>query len=174
MLSDKMQMTLNKQLNAEAYSGYLYLSMKAWFESKGLKGMSHWMGHQAREEFFHTQKFYTFIIERGGKVNLTAIDAPAVDWASPLAVFENALAHEKKVTGLINDLVNLAKSESDHASDIFLQWFVTEQVEEESAADEIVQKLKLAGDSGPGLFMIDSELGQRQLGPDVVLAMTGA
>ena len=174
MLSEKMQDALNEQVNAEAYSGYLYLSMAAYFESVGFRGFAQWMYMQAREEFFHTSKLYNFVIERGGRAALKAIEAPPAEWASPLAVFEDALKHEQKVTGLINNLVNLAKQENDHASDIFLQWFVTEQVEEEASAEEVVQKLKLIGDAGQGLYMMDQELGQRFISPTVSAAMTGA
>jgi ferritin len=173
MLSDKMSEAFNKQLNAEAYSGYLYLSMASYFENMGLRGFASWMANQAREEFFHASKFYSFIIERGGRVTLTAIEGPPTDWSSALDVFEYGLQHEGHVTGLINNLVNLAKEESDHASDIFLQWFVTEQVEEEASFEEVVQQLKLVGNQGHGLFMMDKELGQRTLGPDVQAAMTG-
>ncbi|MEW6267536.1 MAG: ferritin [Thermodesulfobacteriota bacterium] len=174
MLSDKMNNALNLQINAETFSAYLYASMAAHFESLGLRGLARWMSLQAREEMFHAIKFFNFVVGRGGQVRLTALEAPPVTWASPLAVFQETLVHERKVTGLINNLVNLAKAESDHASDVFLQWFVTEQVEEESSAEEIIQKLKLAGDTGPGLFMMDAELGRRVLSPLVAAALTGA
>ncbi|MEW5723088.1 MAG: ferritin [Thermodesulfobacteriota bacterium] len=174
MLSDKMQAALNDQLNAEAFSAYLYISMAAYFESVGLKGLAHWMNVQAREEIFHSQKFYTFIVGRGGRVTLESIEGPPTSWSSALAVFQEAYQHERKVTGLINTLDNLAKAENDHASDVFLQWFVSEQVEEEASVDEVVQKLKLAGETGPGLFMVDQELGSRVLSPLVAAALTGA
>jgi ferritin len=173
MLSDTMQNAFNEQLNAEAYSGYLYLSMAAHFESVGLTGCAQWMYMQAREEFYHSSKFYNYITERGGRVTLKAIDAPPSNWASPLAVFQDAFHHEQKVTSLINNLVNLADDEKDHASKIFLQWFVTEQVEEEASVDAVVQKLKLLGDHGPGVFMLDKELGARTISPAVTAAMTG-
>jgi len=153
--------SLNNQLNAELYSSYLYLSMAAYFESKDLQGFGHWMRVQAQEELFHGMKFYDYIKDRGGKVNLKAIEGPPTNWDSPSAPFEHALNHEKKVTGLINDLVNLAIEEKDHATNNFLQWFVKEQVEEEASADEVVQKLKLTGGKGNGLFMLDQELSQR-------------
>ena len=135
--------------------------MAAYFQSVSLGGFANWMRVQAQEELTHAMKFYDFINERGGRVTLTAIDAPPTKWKSILDVFENTLSHEQKVTGLINDLVNLALKEKDHASQIFLQWFVSEQVEEEDSADEIVQKLKLIGKDGGGIFMLDRELGQR-------------
>lgn len=165
MLSEKMQDALNGQLNAELYSAYLYVSMAAYFESANLPGFANWMRVQAQEEVAHTDKFYTYINERGGRVILRPIDGPPAEWDSPLAVFEAAYAHEQKVTGLISDLVNLAASESDHATNIFLQWFVTEQVEEEASADEVVQKLKLVGDAKGGLYMLDREMGQRVFTP---------
>ncbi len=165
MLSEKMQDALNGQLNAELYSAYLYVSMAAYFESANLPGFANWMRVQAQEEVAHTDKFYTYINERGGRVILRPIDGPPAEWDSPLAVFEAAYAHEQKVTGLIGDLVNLAASENDHATNICLQWFVTEQVEEEASADEVVQKLKLVGDVAGGLYMLDREMGQRVFTP---------
>jgi len=165
MIKEKIQNALNKQLNAEMYSAYLYLSMSAYFESINLKGFANWMRIQTREEMVHAMKFYDYVNERGGRVTLAAIDAPPTQWDSPLAVFEHTYMHEQKVTGLINDLVNLAISETDHATNNFLQWFVAEQVEEESSADEIVQKLKLVGGDSGGLFMLDQELGQRVFTP---------
>lgn len=165
MLSEKMQDALNGQLNAELYSAYLYVSMAAYFESANLPGFANWMRVQAQEEVTHAQKFYTYINERGSRVILRPIDGPPAEWDSPVAVFEAAYAHEQKVTGLISDLVNLAASENDHATNIFLQWFVTEQVEEEASADEVVQKLKLVGDVAGGLYMLDREMGQRVFTP---------
>ena len=161
MLKPKIEGAFNKQINAELFSSYLYLSMSAWLESQGLKGMAHWMRMQAQEEDLHAKKFIDFISECGGRVLLSAIEGPQTEWSSPLAVFEGACQHESKVTGMINDLVDLAVSERDHAANNFLQWFVTEQVEEEASAGEIRDKLKLAGDSGAVLYMIDQELGQR-------------
>ncbi len=165
MIKKKMENELNKQLNAELYSSYLYLSMSAYFESINLKGFANWMRVQAQEELVHAMKFYDYLNERGGRAVLMAIDAPPAKWQSPIAVFEHVYEHEQKVTGLIHDLVNLALSESDHATNNFLQWFVAEQVEEESSADEIVQKLKLIGDARGGVFMLDRELGQRVFTP---------
>jgi ferritin len=155
-----MQEALNTQLNAELYSSYLYLSMAAYYEASDLVGFAHWMRVQAQEELFHAMKFYDFLHERGGKVVLAPIEGPETNWDTANAPFDHAYQHEQKVTGLINDLVNLAIEEKDHATNNFLQWFVKEQVEEEASASEVVQKLKLAGD-GSGLFMIDQELGTR-------------
>jgi ferritin len=165
MIKAKIQDALNKQLNAELYSSYLYLSMAAYFESISLKGFANWMRIQAREELVHAMKFYYYVHERAGRVNLASISAPSAQWDSPLAAFEQVYEHEQKVTGLINDLVTLAISEADHATNNFLQWFVAEQVEEESSADEIVQKLRLLGEDRSGLFMLDQELGQRIFTP---------
>jgi ferritin len=165
MVNVKIQEALNKQLNAELYSSYLYLSMCAYFESINLKGFANWMRIQAQEELMHAMKFYDYIDERGGRVTLTKIDGPPTQWETPRAVFEHVYQHEQKVTGLINTLVDLALSESDHATNNFLQWFVAEQVEEEASADEVIQKLKIVGDQGGGLFMLDRELGQRVFTP---------
>ncbi|MCZ7540106.1 MAG: ferritin [Anaerolineae bacterium] len=164
MLSEKMQAAMNKQINAELHSAYIYLAMAAYFEHENLPGFAHWMRLQANEELGHALKFFDFIVERRGRVVLEPVGAVPSEWASPLSVFENALAHEQKVTGLIHGLVNLAVEERDHASDSFLQWFVDEQVEEEASADAVVQQLKLAGDSGVALLILDRELGARQAG----------
>ena len=161
MLSKKMEKAINQQINAEIYSSYLYLSMATYFESISLGGFSNWMRQQAQEELFHGMKMFDFICERGGRVTLKAIAQPASKWSSPLDAMENVLSHEQKVTGLINDLVNLAQDERDHATNIFLQWFVSEQVEEEDTAGSLVDKLKLIGKDANGLFMLDTELGQR-------------
>jgi len=161
VIKERIQEALNHQLNRELYSAYLYLSMSAYFESLNLKGGANWMRVQAREEETHAIKFYNHLIERGGRVTLSAIEAPPSEWGSPLEVFEETYKHEQKVTGLINELVNLCTSEQDQATNNFLQWFVAEQVEEEASANEVVQKLKLAGEVGGRLFMLDKELGQR-------------
>jgi len=161
MLTEKMQTALNGQLNAELYSSYLYLSMNAYFKSVNLDGFANWMHYQAQEELEHSLKFYDFVIQRGGKVVLSQIEAPQTEWDSPMAVFEATLAHEQKVTGLINDLVEIAHEERDHATNIFLQWFVSEQVEEEESVGGVLEQLKLMGDAKGGLFMIDRELAKR-------------
>jgi ferritin len=162
MLSEKIQKALNGQLNAELYSSYLYLSMNAYFKSINLDGFANWMYAQAQEEMMHAMKFYDFINQRGGRVLLNAIEAPPSDWDSPRAVFEDTLKHEQKVTGLINDLVEVAMAERDHATQIFLQWFVTEQVEEEDSVGSVLEQLRLLGDAKGGLFMMDRELAKRQ------------
>jgi ferritin len=165
MLSKRMETALNKQVVAEYYSAYLYMAMSAYFESVNLGGFAGWMRGQAMEELSHGTKIFQYVNERGGRVWLDAIDKPPLKWASPLAVFQATYKHEQKVTGLINKLVDLAIKEKDHATENFLQWFVAEQVEEEASADEILQKLKMIGKDGGGLFMIDRELGQRTYTP---------
>jgi ferritin len=167
MLGQKMQDALNAQVNAEYYSSYLYLAMVAYFEAENLRGFANWMRVQAQEENMHAMKFYDFIVQRNGRVTLKAIEVPPATWESPLAVFEYAYKHEQHVTSLINNLVNLALAEGDHATNTFLQWFVNEQVEEEANADAIVQDLKRVGGSSEGLFLMDRELATRQPGPDV-------
>ncbi len=161
MIGKNMQEALNKQLNAELYSAYLYLSMSANFESANLPGFATWMRAQAQEEVGHAMRIYNFVVERLGKVVLTGVEGPPAQWDSPLAAFEDAFKHEQEVTGMIDELVALAEAEKDNASATFLQWFVTEQVEEESSVDEVVQKLKLAGDAPSALLVLDGLLGQR-------------
>lgn len=163
MMNERIEKALNEQMNAELYSAYLYLSMASYFESKGLEGCAHWMKAQTQEELMHAIKFYEFITERGGRAIMKAIDAPPSDWDSPLNVFENALQHEQFVTSLINKLMDLAIEEKDHATQIFLQWFISEQVEEEASAGAVVEKMRLAGKSPGGVFMVDRELAQRQM-----------
>ena len=165
MLSEKVQTSLNDQMNFEAFSAYIYMSMAAYFDSIDLTGFSSWMKVQFREEMFHASKFYDFIDERGGRVLLATIDAPPIEWATPLAAFENALEHERIVTGRINDMVSAALEEKDHATANFLQWFVAEQVEEEASVDTVIQRLKLAAGAPGALFMLDQELGQRVFTP---------
>ena len=162
MLTDKMQGALNGQLNAEAYSAYLYLSMAAYLQSEGLSGCASWMRVQAREELVHAMKFFDFVNEQGGRVLLAAIEQPQSDWDSPGAVFEAVLAHEKKVTGLIGDLAELAGQEDDQATGAFLEWFAAEQVEEEESASGVLQKLQVSEGSPEGLSEFDAEMGKRQ------------
>ncbi len=160
-----MEKALNEQVNAEMYSAYLYLSMESYFKSLNLNGFANWMRVQTQEEMMHAMKIYDFINERGGRVLLKPIEGPQTKWDSPLAVFEAVLAHEQKVTGLINNLVDLAIEEKDHATNSFLQWFVTEQVEEESSADDNVKQLKMMEKAPGGMYMLDRELGQRIFTP---------
>jgi len=165
MIGEKMQSAINKQINAELYSSYLYLSMSAYFSTENLAGFANWMRVQAQEELMHAMKFFDFINERGGKVTVEKIDQPAVKWENPKAVFQNVLDHEIHVTKLINDLVNLAIEEKDHASNIFLQWFITEQIEEEASAEEVLTKLKMIGTDATALYMLDKELAARVFTP---------
>jgi len=165
MLSKKMEQALNAQVNAEMYSAYLYLSMESYFKSLNLNGFANWMRAQTQEEMMHAMKIYDFINERGGRVLLKTIEGPQTKWDSPLAVFEAVFKHEQKVTAMINDLVDLAIAEKDHATNSFLQWFVNEQVEEEASADEKVQQMKMMENAPGGMFMLDRELGQRVFTP---------
>lgn len=167
MVSKKMQDALNGQMNAELYSAYLYLAMAAYYEDTDLPGFANWMRVQAQEEMTHAMKFYDYLVQRGARVVLDTIEKPPFEWESPLNVSEHVLEHEKKVTGLINDLVNLAMEEKDHATNNFLQWYVAEQVEEEESVGSVLQKVKLASDSSSGLLMVDSELAQRVFNPPV-------
>lgn len=161
MLTPKMQDALNSQINAEIFSAYLYLGISAIFEDMGLKGLAHWMRIQFDEEMMHGLKLFDYVLERGGQIELERIEKPELDIDSPLKAFEVTLEHEQKVTGLINSLVDVAIGESDHASQNFLQWYVGEQVEEESNVNEILQQLRLLGDNPAALFMVDRDLGAR-------------
>jgi ferritin len=165
MLDDKMQEALNFQLNRELYSAYLYLAMGAYFEDQDFPGFGNWMRVQAQEELAHAMKFYDYIVQRGGRVLLADIEAPDAHWESPQAAFEQVYEHEQMVTGLINSLVDLALEISDHATNNFLQWYVAEQVEEEESASGVLQKIKMAGESGSGLYMLDGELALRIFHP---------
>jgi len=164
-MNKKIEEAFNKQINEELYSAYLYLSMSAWFEAENLKGMANWMRQQSQEEMTHAMKFYNFIFDRDGTVALMEIRSPKTEWKSPQDAFEEAFSHERKISGMIHELVDLSLNESDHAANSFLQWFVNEQVEEEATVKEIVDKLKFAGDNKVTLFMMDSDLGQRQFTP---------
>lgn len=161
MMTQKMEEALNNQINAEFYSSYLYLSMAAYFETKNLSGFANWMYVQSQEEWSHGMKFFEFLNDRGSAVKLQQINVPKTEWKGVVEVFQEVLDHEKKVTGLINDLVELSIKEKDHASRNFLQWFVDEQVEEEATASDLLEQLKLIEGSGAGLFMLDRELKQR-------------
>jgi ferritin len=165
MLSEKMSEALNGQLNKEIYSAYLYLSMSAYSTYIGLKGFANWFMVQYQEETVHAMKIYDYINSQGGQVKLLAIAQPPAEFESPLDMFAKTLEHEKFVTKCINDLVDLAIEEKDHATNIFLQWFVTEQIEEEANDNEIISKLKLVGEKGDALLMIDRELAARVFTP---------
>lgn len=164
MISKKIQKALNDQLNAEFYSSYFYLSMSAYFESQDLQGFASWFRMQADEEYAHAMKIFDYIYQIGGDVKLTRIDGPKTNWNSYLKVFQDTYEHEKKVTTSINELLELAYAEKDHATTNFLQWFVSEQVEEEASAQQNVKKMEMIGDNKAGLFMLDKELGSRGAG----------
>ena len=161
MIGKAVQDAINEQINKEFFSSYLYLSMAAYFEDKNLTGFGHWMRLQADEEREHAMKFYNFIIDSGGQVKLKALDAPATEWKSNLEVAEQVAEHEAKVTASIHNLYEVALKEKDYAAQVMLQWFISEQVEEEKSAKLIVDQLKLAGDSGSAILILDRELGAR-------------
>ena len=165
MLSAKMAEALNKQVNKEMYSAYLYMSMSAYSAYIGLKGFANWFMVQYQEEMVHAMKIYDYINDQGGQVKLMAIEQPLTEFESPMDMFEKTLAHEKFITKSINELVDLAIAEKDHATNIFLQWFVTEQIEEEGNDNEIIARLKLVGEDGNGLLMVDKELAMRVFTP---------
>jgi len=162
MLSKTLQDALNEQIKNELYSAYVYLSMSAHFEAQNLRGFAHWMRVQSQEEVSHALRIFDFVNDRGGRVVLQAIDKPPVEFKSPLDAFQNALTHERKVTGMIHKLYELAVKENDYPAQVMLQWFIEEQVEEEKSATEVVDQLKLIGDQGAGLFMLDRQLGERK------------
>lgn len=164
MLSEVVQNALNAQVKHEFYSAYVYLSMSAYCESITLPGCAHWLRLQAQEELAHAMKFFTFINDRGGRVVLESLDQPPVEFQSPLAVFEQALEHERHVTASIYRLYDLAVKENDYPTQVLLHWFITEQVEEEKSAGEIVGLLRLSGGEGPALIMLDRQLGAREHG----------
>ncbi|MBU0942851.1 MAG: ferritin [Proteobacteria bacterium] len=160
-MKKKMEKVLNNQVNAELYSSYLYLAMESYFQSISLSGFAIWMRGQVQEEMFHGMKIYDYVHERGGRVQFEAIAKPETQWESPLAAFEHILAHEEKVTQMINDLIDVALDIRDHAAKAFLDWFIMEQVEEEATVGEIVNRLRLIGDDSSGLLLLDTELAKR-------------
>jgi ferritin len=162
MMKKKIQDKMNDQIKHELYSAYFYLSMAAYLEAANLPGSAHWMRAQAQEEQGHAMKFFGHLHDRGGRVTLQAIDQPPAEFNGLLDVFEKVSEHEQKVTGLINDLYALAVKEQDYASQIFLQWFIDEQVEEEKNASQIVEQVKMIGDHKGSLFMLDAHLGHRE------------
>ena len=161
MLSTKLAQALNKQINEEYYSSYLYQAMVAFMMERNLDGCAHWMKMQAAEEHLHALKIFDYVCDRGGRVELQEVKAPPKSWDTPLAAFTAALQHEKIMTANISKLADLAQSERDHATNNLMQWYVTEQVEEEANVDDIVNKLKMVGGDGAGLFLMDRELKTR-------------
>jgi len=165
MINEKIRKAFNEQINHELYSAYLYYSMAAYLHSIGLDGMAQWMHTQVLEEMLHAQKFFDHIVERDGKVELEAIKKPQLEWKSALDIFQAAYKHEQFISGKINDLMSLSREENDYASQGMLQWFVDEQVEEESSTSKIAQQLELVGETGNALLMLDKELGARVFKP---------
>ncbi|HFE52217.1 MAG TPA: ferritin [Bacteroidetes bacterium] len=161
MLSEKLRDELNKQLNREIYSAYLYMAMAAYCDAQSLQGFAAWLQAQAAEELGHAMKFYNYMSDRGAKVELEAVPKPPTEYESPLRVFEETLKHERFITDSINKLYDLALKENDYATQTFLHWFITEQVEEEKSVGQILDTLKLIGDKGQALIMLDRELGRR-------------
>ena len=160
MLSKKMQAALNEQINAELYSAYVYLAMSAHCEGQNLPGFAAWLRRQAREEVAHAMKIFDFVTDRDGRVALAAVPQPAASYKTPLAMWTKVLEHERHVSALINDLYALAVKESDYAAQAMLQWFVTEQVEEEKTARQILEQVKMLGPSGSALFFLDRHVGK--------------
>jgi len=161
MISKTLEKAINKQINKELYSEYLYVAMQAWFADQNLDGFANWMKVQGQEEHFHAMKLFDYLIERGGSVELLAIEKPPKTFTKPLKAFKMAFEHEQFITASINELMDLAIKEKDHAAKSFLQWYVDEQVEEEANADRIVHKLEMINDNAQGLFMLDAELATR-------------
>ena len=161
MITKSMQDAINDQINKELYSAYLYLSMAAYLEDKNLPGFAHWMRVQDAEERGHAMKLYDFLLERGGRVTLKAIDAPKTEWSSTLELAEEVAAHEAKVTASIYALYETALKEKDYPAQVLLHWFITEQVEEEKNAADIVQQLELIDAKGTAVLMLDHQLGKR-------------
>jgi len=161
MLKKSVEVAINQQINAEFHSAYLYLSMSSYLQSIGMAGCANWMKVQYQEELAHATHFFDYVLERGGRVKLTPIGSVDVEFKSPMHVFEETLSHEIKVTGLINNLMDIAIKESDHATKSFLQWFVDEQVEEEANVEQILHNLKLINGEGQGLLMMDREMQAR-------------
>jgi len=165
MLNHNLTTQFNKQLNREFYSSYLYLNMAAWCTTNGYKGSANWFMVQHEEERSHAFKIYNYILNQGSEIELLEIKNPKLKCSSLLECFEKSLAHEQKMTKALNELTESAMREKDYASYGFLQWFITEQIEEEASVSEIIAKLKLVGD-GNGIFMIDSQLSTRVLTPE--------
>ncbi len=171
MMKDTVAAGMNRQINRELFSAYLYLSMASWFDGQGLAGFSNWMKIQAQEERDHAMGFFNHMLERGAEVTLEAVEKPDSEWASPLEAFQAVLAHERFITESIDELLETAQAARDHASVNFMQWYVAEQVEEEASAEAIIQKLRLVDRSGGGgLFMMDRELAARTYVPASILA----
>ena len=163
MINEKVREALNQQIKEELESAYIYMSMAAWFHSQGLDGMAQWMKSQTVEEITHAMKFFDHITERDGRVEMLPLGIKKTEWSSPLEAFQDAYKHEQYITGKINELMGLANQENDYAANAMLQWFVTEQVEEEASTSKVAHELELVGGKGDGLLMLDREMGQRMI-----------
>ncbi len=168
MISEKMNAALNKQVNAEMYSAYLYLAMQAYFNKLNLTGFVNWMNVQVQEEMAHAKGLYDYIQERGGEIVLDAIEKPEQNWNSPLDVFEAILKHEQLVTSLINNLADVADETKDRAAGLFLQWYIKEQVEEEASVSGVLDTLRMIKDDAHALLLLDRELAARVFNPPVI------
>ena len=168
MISEKLEKAFNDQINKEFYSEYLYLAMQAYFERLNLTGFANWMSVQIQEEHAHAMGMFNYVHERGGRVELEAIEKPETDWGSPLAAFEKVLAHEEFVTSRINALMDVAEEVKDRAALSFLDWYLKEQVEEESSVGGVLATLKLIKDDAKALLMLDKELAARTFTAPVI------
>ena len=168
MITEKMQQAFLNQINKELFSEYLYLSMKAYFADKNLKGFVNWMNIQVQEEHAHAMGMFEYVLERGGKITLEAIEKPKTEWQSPLDVFKDVLAHEQYVTSLINSVYDVADSEKDRAAQLFLNWYIKEQVEEEASVSDVLSRLDMIGDDTKALMDLDKELMSRVFNPPVI------
>lgn len=160
-MDDAVQDAINEQIRNELFSGYVYLAMSAHFEERNLTGFARWMRLQAQEELGHAMRLFDYLLDRGGHVALDAIEQPPTEWGTPLGIFEHALEHERSVTGMIDALYDLAREKQDNATQVALQWFITEQVEEEASAEAAVDQLRMAGDNAAALLMLDQRFGAR-------------
>lgn len=165
MLNERVNEAVNAQLNSEVSSSYLYLSMAAYFESEDLEGFAQWMKAQAEEEWMHAMKLYDYLVERGYRVELQAIEKPKASWESPLGAFKDAQKHERKITKKVNEVAEVASEAGDRATENVMDWFIDEQVEEESTIGRVVKRVKLAGDDPSALLMLDAEMGKRTAPP---------
>lgn len=165
MISKKLEKAINDQINKELFSEYLYLSIAAYFQAQNLDGFANWFHVQTQEERFHAMKFYTYLLDRGGEIELDKLDKPEKDFKNPTFAFEASLKHEQFITKSINDLMDLAIAENDHSFKSFLQWYVDEQVEEEANAEKLIAKLKLINNDGNGILSLDKELATRVFTP---------
>lgn len=165
MISKKLESMLNEQMKNEFYSAYFYLSMAAWFTSKNLNGFANWYTVQAQEERDHAKMIMDYVLRVGGNAEFLAIEAPDTNFTSPMDIFEKTLAHEQKVTGMINDLMGAAVDERDFKTQHFLQWYVNEQVEEEENASGLIEKLRISGNSEAGILYMDAEAAARVYTP---------